>query len=116
MDAVGPDYLKKEESTEQVTEKDGQLRAAYQHSLQLAYQHGLAVVGFSLLSAYSFSGSRGLDSILDIACKSVAEVLALQPCAGPAGLGEPREVHLICFRPEEKLAVQSAVSRLSSSR
>lgn len=101
--AVGPNYM----FGGSEAECDGLLKNAYATSMRIARERGIQYVGFSLLSAGIFRGSRPLDEVLKIAVSSVVE-------NAYEGL---REVHLIGFMPQEvDVLVRCAAAVLKPSK
>ena len=83
-------------------ELDAQLKSAYTSSLELAREHGLRTVGFALISAGIFAGTRGKPAVLQMAYDAVF-----------ASAGQLHVV-LVAWSPtEQTLLQQIAEARLS---
>lgn len=74
---------------------DTLLSSAYLSCMSAAQERNIELLGFSLLSAGAFRGSRSLDHILRIAINSISSAIY-------EGL---REVHLIAYTTEEINAI-----------
>lgn len=85
--AVGPDYESASREGVPVSESDALLTAAYRNAMDCAAEKGIKILAFSLLSSGIFSGSRGLQAVLNL---GVAAVKA----GAYTGL---KEVHLVAF-------------------
>ena len=100
--AVGPDYREYKDSLELA---DSCLANAYSSSMNLAQRSGVELLGFSLLSAGVFRGSRPLRNVLTTAVETIVT-------HAYEGL---REVHLIAFTAEEVECLLEIVKQLEYS-
>ena len=93
--AVGPNYLVLAGMGQSMEDGDLQLSEAYRATMRAAAAANVEYLGFSLLSAGIFRGSRSLEYVLRLGLEAVAE------CAYP-GL---KEVHLVAFMGDEQQAL-----------
>jgi len=99
--AVGPNYHMYGRGVggrDTLEQADADLRTAYTASMALGQQHGLKTIGFSLLSAGIFRGTRSLAEVLAIGVKAIGE-------SDYPGL---EEVHMVGYTQQE-LATLSGI-------
>ena len=98
--AVGPvfrDNAVRDKASVSVAELDGLLARAYQAALGQAAEHGCKTVGFCLLSAGVFRGSRPLADVIMIGLRAMA-----------ADARPPlREIAVFAFSKEEQVCGQA---------
>uniref|UniRef100_A0A7S4K9C5 Macro domain-containing protein n=1 Tax=Odontella aurita TaxID=265563 RepID=A0A7S4K9C5_9STRA len=95
--AVGPVYrLNALGDSLSEEEKDSLLSSAYRSAIEKSSEHGVKTIGFCLLSAGVFRGSKQLDDIISIAIQSIASAIdeGLAPTL--------EEVSIFAYTGEEK--------------
>ena len=102
LHAVGPDYAMHQGD---LGSGDELLTASYSAAMAVAAENGVEYIGFSLLSAGSFRGSKSLSQVLRIAMDAVK---------GGAYLGL-KEVHLVAFKSDEQSALLELLPAASES-
>ena len=98
--AVGPNFATL--PPDQLEDGDEHLMSAYAMSMACAQEAGIELLGFSLLSAGVYRGSRSLQDVLTIAVNTLVR-------QSYEGL---REVHLISFTAEETEVLLAIVNQL----